>query len=455
MRRFKYLLLLLSLFYIGCSTSRFSEEEKLVEMQQYRSAIRKYLSTLEPHVRGGKQYIYYDKDVFTGIGTVFWHMGKYDRAIKIFKLVLKKSPFFGKAMFYLGMSYEGMNFNNRALDVYKNYYSVDEKDTYRRIMAGRMDYLVRRLMAAEVMRTIERERNINLEDLPDKSVAVLYFMNLSNDSKWRPLQKGLAEMIITDLSQVKELKVIERLKLNFLMDELRMDASGLMEEETVPRVGKLLGVKSVINGSYMITPDEKFSLDANVFQPETNYMPTTASYEGKLSELFRIEKELILKIINYFNIRLTLEQREQIFKIPTENMNAFLNYCMGLDAMDRNEMKQAQSFFQRALYIDEDFQEAKDKIFSPRVWEATHSDNAVRVVYEADSYARDMHNRRPEKQYFKSQLVSTMNRLQWMSRNQNAEFLPGSEFRRSFIEAETVLSLIPRILDEPPGPPGQ
>ncbi len=453
-RLLKISVVLFSLLLLGCSSSRFMEAEQLVKNREYQQAIREYISMLQPHVRDGKRYIYYDEEVYTRIGVLFWYMGRYESSFKILRLVLNKSQYYGKALFYLGLVYESMDNNRKALEVYRTYYNLDKGNYYRTAMLSRLDFIVQHMITVEIQEALRKEKSIFIENLPDKSLAVLYFLNLSNDPKWKPLQKGLAEMIITDLSQVEELKVVERIKLNYLMDELQLDVSGIAEEENFTRVEKLLGVKNLIKGSYMITPTDEVLLEANIFKPSTDLMARAASYEGKLSELFRLEKELVLKVINYFNIRLTPEQRSKIFEIPTEDMEAFMNYCMGLEAMDRGDMIRAQKFFQKAIYIDKDFQEAKDKMILPRIWEATHSENRIRVATEVDNYADEMAKRRLEDPYIRLRMVSTINRMRWMAGKQNAEFIPKEEFRRSFVEAERVLSLLPERLDTPPAPPG-
>ncbi|MFO7891140.1 MAG: CsgG/HfaB family protein [bacterium] len=454
MRILKISIVLFSLFLLSCATSRFQEAEQLVQNREYRQALRAYITMLQPHMRDGRRYIYYDEEIYTRIGALFWYMGRYESASKILRLVLNKNSDYGKALFYLGMINESMDNKQRALEVYKSYYKLDKGDYYRTAMLSRLDFIVKQMMNVQIQEAIRNEKSISLENFPDKSLAVLYFTNLSDNPRWRPLQKGLAEMMITDLSQIEELMVVERIRLNYLMDELRLGVSGISEEENISRVGKLLGAKNLIKGSYMITPTDEVLLDANIYRLSVDLMPQSASYEGTISELFRLEKELVLKVINYFNIRLTPEKRSEIFEIPTEDMEAFINYCMGLEAMDRGDMVTAQKYFQKALYIDKDFQEAKDKLISPRIWEATHSENRIRVATEVDNYAEEMAKREVKDLYVRPQMVSAMNRLRWMAGKQNAEFIPDEEFRRSFVEAERVLSLLPEELGTPPPPPG-
>ena len=127
----------------GCASSPYHEAERLLEKKEYDRAIRAYLGHLDPHSRDGKRYIYFDKEATTGIGQVYWQMQKYETSARIFSMVLEKEPLFGKANFYLGMSYEGMEKESDAIYAYRKYVMLDRFDPFRKVMMGRMDYLVR------------------------------------------------------------------------------------------------------------------------------------------------------------------------------------------------------------------------------------------------------------------------------------------------------------------------
>ncbi len=448
---FPFLLLIIILFG-GCATSKYRPAEKFLAKEDYANAIRAYLRLLEPHMRNGKRYIYYDREAVTGIGRVYWQMHKYDTAVKILQMVVNKDPTYGAALFYLGMSLEGLGKEDEAIQIYKRYTSLPYYDPYHHVLMGRLDWLVRRKIFREVQLALKNERQLNINSLPEKTVAVLYFLSLSNDPQWRPLQKGLAEMLITDLSQVKNLKVVERLRLNYIMKELELSTTGLVDEKTAPRLGKLMGARTLIKGSYMVMPGPKITMNAGIYEIGMPFSPTTANFEGTLTRLFRMEKELVLRVIDYFEIRLTPQERERILRIPTQNMMAFMDYCRGLDAMDHADFSKAQSYFEKAVKIDPKFGLAKNHLTVPKIWEATHNSNSVRVNYEVTNLIKAMPKGKPEVAYNPPAFVSTWNRLLWMRRHQKGEFFPGNDSRKSFQEADEGSSLVPTLLGMPPPP---
>ncbi len=455
MRRSLLCILLSALLLGGCATTKYTPAEKQLENNQFDEAIRSYLKLLDPHIRNGKRFIFYDREAITGIGTVYWQMGKYETSARIFRMVVDKEPQFGKGLFYLGLSMEGMGRENDAIDVYRRYYNLRPYDPFRQVLVGRMDWLVKKKITHEIQQSLLNESSLNLTDSPEKSVAVLYFLSLSEDPQWEPLSKGLAEMIITDLSLVKELDVIERLRLNKIMEELNLSNSGLVQEETAPRLGKLLAARHLVKGSYLVMPDLTLDLNAGIYQAADVLVPQNADFNGNLAQLFRMEKELVLRILAYFNITLTPSLRERILQIPTENMMAFMSYCRGLDAQDRGELNKAREFFKQAVEYDPDFLMARDNNMTADMWDATHNRNLARLNRDVVQLVKTRGREEGELVYRPSlPLMSSRNRLQWLGAYQNAGFLPGRDARQSLQEADfNGVQLLPkRPLDEPPPP---
>jgi tetratricopeptide (TPR) repeat protein len=445
----------LMLFIGGCAVSRYGSAEGQLKRQEYVQALRSYLRALEPHAREGKRYIYYEREAVTGIGVVYWHMQRYETAVKILRLVTEKDPFYGKAYFYMGLSYEALGDDDNALESYRNYPIIEPIDPYRQVLAGRFDFLVKRKIAHDIEMALKNEATLDVNQYPEKSVAVYSFLSLSDDKEWEPLQKGLADLVITDLAQAKELKIVERMKLDQLVSEIGLSASGLTDPNNSFRLGKLVGARNLVKGSFLIMSDRKMTLDAGLYSVQNSGAPSSYSEDGNLSRLFQMEKGLVLRIIDSFGITLTPQQKEQILQIPTQNLDAFLNYCRGLDALDANNYKSAMVQFEEAYRLDPNFQKAKDWLILPDMWAATHSQNVNRVDRDvAYLTRRNVTGKLPYER--QPQFMSVTNRLQWMGARQNAGFLPGVESRKSFQEDELMgARILPDRLGEPPRPPGE
>ena len=83
------------------------------------------------------------------------------------------------------------------------------------------------------------------------TIAVLPFAN-QGDKEYNIISKGITAMVITDLSKIPGLKVLEREKVQKLMDELKLSQSGLVDKETSLEAGKLMRAEKVIEGSFAI-----------------------------------------------------------------------------------------------------------------------------------------------------------------------------------------------------------
>jgi tetratricopeptide (TPR) repeat protein len=454
--KIKLLLVFFSLMILGgCMTSKYMPAEQHLERKKFNQALRTYLKFLQPHMREGRRYIYYEKEAVTGIGIVYWNMQRYETAEKILNVVLEKDPLYGKALFYFGMTMEGQGREDDAIMFYKKYSEVDAFDPYRQVMKSRLDYIAQNKILREVRLALQNEAQLNIEDLSPQSVGIFYFLSLSEDPKWKPLQKGLAEMMISDLNKIEGIQVAERRRVDAIMNELRLETANLIDDDITPRIGKLIGARNLIKGSYLVMPDLKMTLDAGIYEATSMSFPASIDFDGNLSRIFKMEKELVLRIIDYLNIDLTIQQRNQILELPTENMMAFMSYCRGLDALDKNNFLEAQEHFREALNFDHNYQLAMDWLIIPEIWNVTHSRNIFRVNFEVAKLIKTTGAGRSKMVYTPpAELVSPWNRLQWIGMKQNTGFLPTDNYRKSFQEAEILgAPVVPRILGEPPAPP--
>ena len=152
-------------------------------------------------------------------------------------------------------------------------------------------------------------------------------------------------------------------------------------------------------------------------------------------------------------ITLDPQVREKILEVPTQNMEAFLAYCMGLDLLDSGDFQKARDYFVRAVEIDPNFDLAKDYLMLQSMWDITHSTNTVRVSRDIMQLMRTL----PASDYYympPPDLVSTWNRIQTLNAYQTGTFLPGNDSRKTYSEADQKgAPVIPERLGEPPRPP--
>jgi TolB-like protein len=295
------------------------------------------------------------------LGIALFEMKSYKNAALILEKAAERLPQDGLTQLYLGMAYEKTGRLDEAIKLYRGYAETSGLD-YRRQIETRLDLAIQMKLRLEARQALADESALAARGLPEKSIAVLNFRNLGDNAGFDPLAKGLADMVITDLSQVKSITVIERSRMQALMDEMGLGQSGLVFEQTAPRVGQLLGVKKVLQGSFLDIAGGRLRLDANLSDAADKISQPIGEISGEMARFFRLEKNLVFKVVGELGVKLTDAETRAILTIPTENLLAFLAYSRGLDARDRGDFVKARKEFQQAVKIDSKFNNARTQL---------------------------------------------------------------------------------------------
>jgi len=195
-----------------------------------------------------------------------------------------------------------------------------------------------------------------------KSVAVLYFQNLTGNASYNSLQKGLAVMLTTDLAKVPDFQVIERVRMQALLEEIKLGGSGLVDTETAPRIGRLLGARYLSGGDILKGSVTQLRIDPNLLDVSSRTAFNQTSAEGNLGDLIAIEKEVLFEIIRLMNVPLTPDQRADLEKPISASVPALLLFFRGIDASDHGHYTQASKLYDQALAKDPNLAPAKEAL---------------------------------------------------------------------------------------------
>jgi len=200
------------------------------------------------------------------------------------------------------------------------------------------------------------------------TLSVFYFENRTGNPQLDPLQKGLTVILLTDLSKVKQLTVLERVKLEALIQELKLSMSGLEDQNTAPRLGKMLGAEYLVGGRIDLSNiANQFSFDSQLLNVPKESIDSQAQIRGKLlSDFFTMEKELLFAIIAHFNIKLTETETKELMKVPTESLLALLYLFKGVQFSDQGGYAEAARSYEIALKNDPNFELARIFLFELR-----------------------------------------------------------------------------------------
>ncbi len=307
-----------------------------------------------------------DVQAWNELGRLCFQAKRLDAANKCFLRAEKLSPNNAETLFYKGQVLEAQDKKANALKTYAKYSSADA-GPFRERMEERYQVLRREVMKEELLQLLENEKAIGATRASPQTVAVIPFSVQGAESQLVPLGKGLAEMLITDLAQIQKLKLVERIRVQSLFDEMELGQTGLLDESTTAKFGKLLSAGRVVRGDLTMSQKDKVRMDAVTMNSVQNQVSKPVSVTDAFNNLFRVEKDLAFKVLNLMGVDPTPQERQRILMVPTRNLQAFMAYCNGLDLEDRGEYKKASVQYQKALQLDPNYTTAKTKLRASEV----------------------------------------------------------------------------------------
>ena len=194
-----------------------------------------------------------------------------------------------------------------------------------------------------------------------KTVAISYFDNTSGLEQYNPLSKGLADMLITDLSNVKSIQIVEREKLESLLKEIDLGEGKFIDPNTAQKLGKGLGAGYMLTGSYLII-GETMRIDARLVDVGTGEIAMAEEITGEKNTFFELEKDLVNKLVATLNLGLSKSEERRIKKVQTESFESFSAYSSSLDALDNGRYEESVEHLKKAVEYDEDFEIAWDRL---------------------------------------------------------------------------------------------
>jgi tetratricopeptide (TPR) repeat protein len=184
------------------------------------------------------------------------------------------------------------------------------------------------------------------------TLAVSPFGERGETEKTKYLRKALAAMIITDLSKAQGIQVVERVRVQKLLDELRLGQSGIVDPATSPRVGRLLGAGKIVSGNMLGAGDDSLHILRILTNVSTGKELGNQDAQGKVDEFFKMQKAIVFGILKDMGTPLAPRDEEDINRYATRSYQGLLLYGEGLDWQDMGEWDRAIKAFQQCVLID-------------------------------------------------------------------------------------------------------
>ena len=179
---------------------------------------------------------------------------------------------------------------------------------------------------------------------PEKSVAVLYFANLSGDKEDEYFRDGMTEDVLTELSKIKGLHLFPR------------SAMLAFRDKSLPanQIGQQLGAGYVLDGSIR-RAGNRLRITAQLAETRTGHSIWAERYDRELRDVFAIQDEIARNIARALRVMLTEKEKREIEKIPTSEVQAYDYYLRGRQffyQFRRKGQEFARQMFARAIVID-------------------------------------------------------------------------------------------------------
>ncbi len=341
--------ILILLLLAGCSQSFYSQGRKFVEREQYDRAVDSFYKEIAANPQSAAAW--------RELGVAYYKMGEYDKADDALKQAGAIAPD-ARSQMFLGLILERREEYAKALDAYAAALNLEPRKKTRNMVRAHIDRLLYQKVSREVSSVIENESAISTDTIPENTIAVVNFDGSHLDAETAPIAVGLAEFTSADLAKVKDLKVVERLKIDLIMDELALSKTGFIDPSSAPRFGRLLGTNRIVTGSLLGIGEEGFRLDGIIVNTADSAAMLTRANEGDLKDIFSIQKQFVFGLIDELGITLTADERDAIREVPTESYLAFMSYCRGRHYQQQGMHQIAQQEFNNAMQYDANFMAA-------------------------------------------------------------------------------------------------
>ncbi len=190
------------------------------------------------------------------------------------------------------------------------------------------------------------------------SLAVMYFENNTGDENLNHYRKAISNLLITDLSQSKHLRVLSGSKLYNILKELNLEEEKSYSSNDLEKVAARGGVKHILLGSYTKAGD-KFRINLNLQDASTAELVASERVEGIGEEsIFSMVDDLTHKIKTNFKLsqeQITTDIDKDVRQITTSSPEALKYYIEASGHFDKNDFMQAIENYEKAIVIDPEF----------------------------------------------------------------------------------------------------
>ena len=214
----------------------------------------------------------------------------------------------------------------------------------------------------------------------EKTIAVLYFENLSGAKEDEYLRDGVTEDIITELSKIQGLKIFSRATVLSYRDK----------SVTPAAIGQQLNAAYVLTGS-LRRAGARLRINAQLVDTHTDFPLWSERYDREMKDVFELQDEIARKIAEALRVTLSPQERQALAVKPTADLHAYDLYLRGKSharRLTRQDLEFALQMFESAVAIDPKFALAHAAIANASVSIDVNFDRDRRWLERANAAAQ-------------------------------------------------------------------
>jgi len=206
----------------------------------------------------------------------------------------------------------------------------------------------------------------NAENSKEKSIALLPFKYLGDESEKQYLADGIMDAILLNLSKINDLRVVSRTSVEQYRET----------EKTSKIIGRELEVDYILEGSFL-KEGERVRLILQLIKTSDDSHVWSNKYDREWKDIFSVQSEVSMAVASELHAVITPVERQLIRKEPTTNLSAYDYYIRGKDELEKYEfrikrdsitLKKAQQFFRKVLEQDSTFALAYTGLAAIQFW---------------------------------------------------------------------------------------
>lgn len=298
-----------------------------------------------------------DAATLARLGVAYFKAARYADARQALDSAVVRDERNGIAAIYLGMATEAMGDFPAARVAYQHYVDIARSGELRETARRRLALVGRHELEFQARQALAQEAFLAQQPPEANTVAVMPFSYTGTNAQVQPLTRGFAQLVVTDLTKSRQIRVLERERMQAIVDEMRLSDSGRADPQAALRSGRLLRASRVVQGT-LADQGNDLRVDAAVVDVASAGVAASAGASDALARLFDLEKQVVFSIFTNLGIQLSDQERAAIEQRPTQNLQAFLAYSRGLEAQDRGDYAGARDAFGEAAGLDPSFRAA-------------------------------------------------------------------------------------------------